>query len=187
MPKVWTRKRAGTEPSSSAPTAPAAAIVRSPVPDRPEIHQIELPLGSETAASSILGPPDAARVYLIESDPLTLIDSGVRTPESRAALEGALERLGYGFTDIARVVITHAHRDHFGLVEALRSAGAEIECCVHEADADLVEDHGRLIRERVEGLAGLLREFGMPESLGERIRMGCFRDSCGIFSCWIVR
>ena len=158
------------------PSPSAAAIVRNPVPDRPEIHQIELPLARETAASTILGPPDAARVYLIESDPLTLIDTGVRTPESRAALDGALERLGYGFADIARVVITHAHRDHFGLVESLRSAGAELECCVHEADADLVEDHARVVRGRVEGLAELLREFGVPESLDGRIRGGLARE-----------
>lgn len=176
MPKVWTRKRAGTESSSSVPSAPAAAIVRNPVPDRPEIHQIELPLAWETAASTILGSPDAAQVYLVESDPLTLIDTGVRTPDSRAALEGALERLGYGFADIERVVITHAHRDHFGLVQTLRSAGAEIECCVHEADADLVEDHSRLVRERVEGLADLLGEFGVPESFDGRMRMGLARE-----------
>jgi len=153
-------------PTSSS----AAAVVRNPVLDRPQIHQIELPLSwaGESAQAFV---PAWTEVYLIEGEPLTLIDTGVRSAESRAALEGALDRLGYRFAEIERVVLTHAHRDHFGLVETLRAAGAELECCVHEADAEVVENYPRVVRERVEGMTELFREYGVPESVLTRMHV----------------
>ena len=84
---------------------PEPSVLRSPLAERPEIHQIVLPdaLGR--------GP---VQVYLVESEPLTLIDTGVRSPASRAALEAALESLGHGLEDVRRVLLTHFHGDHLG-------------------------------------------------------------------------
>lgn len=176
MSKVWTRRRAGTDPAATATPSSPGAIVRNPVADRPQIHQISLPLSWASVAGTIVGGPDSTQVYLIEGEPLTLIDTGVRSDASRAALDGALERLGYGFADIERVVLTHAHRDHFGLVETLRAAGAELECCVHEADAEVVEGYSQIVRDRVEGLSRMLFEYGLPESLEARMRADRLRD-----------
>ncbi len=151
MPQVWTRSRAGT---ASPPQ------VRQPVPALPFIHSIELPLD---------WAPGSTQVYLIEGQPLTLIDTGVATATSRAALTAALESLGLGLADIERVVVTHAHRDHFGLVEGLREAGADLECCVHEADANRVEDYDRVLRARIAEMTPLLVSFGVPEELARRL------------------
>lgn len=144
-------------------------MVRRPVPERPQIHQIELPL-PETASWGA----HATQVYLIEGDPLTLVDSGIRSEASQSALAGALDQLGFGLAEIERVVVTHAHRDHYGLVETLRRLGADLECCVHEADARTVEQDGRVFRQRIEATSELLREFGVPPALcseleGERL------------------
>ncbi len=109
------------------------------------------------------GSLDRVQVYVIEGDPLTLIDTGVRTDASRSVLEGSLEELGYGLAEIGRVVVTHAHRDHMGLVQTLREAGAELECCVHEADADRVERYAEETRERFDATLDLFREYGVPE------------------------
>jgi glyoxylase-like metal-dependent hydrolase (beta-lactamase superfamily II) len=169
MSKVWTRKRAGTEfvPPSRRPSA--AALIRNPVPDRPQIHQIDLPLPwageSSVPGSASAATPRSIEVYLIEGQPLTLIDTGVRSIEGFAALEAALERLGYGIAEIERVVLTHAHRDHFGLVQTLRDAGADLECWVHEADVAVVERYSDVIRERADGTIRLFREHGVPESI----------------------
>lgn len=151
MPQVWTRSRAGT---ASPPQ------VRQPVPERPFIHSIELPLD---------WAPGSTQVYLIEGQPLTLVDTGVATPASRLALTTALESLGFGLADIERVVVTHAHRDHFGFVEGLRAAGAELECCVHERDADRVENYDRILRERIGGMTPLFVSFGVPEEIANRL------------------
>ena len=158
MRHVWTQNRAGT----------GVSLIRSPIPGRPQIHQIALPLGSGTEGSSgVL--PETVQVYLIESEPLTLIDTGTRTPESRAALEAALEELGYSLADIERIVVTHAHRDHMGLVQSIRDAGANLECLVHEADASAVESFPDHVRQRVRDMTTLFREYGVPEEILERM------------------
>jgi glyoxylase-like metal-dependent hydrolase (beta-lactamase superfamily II) len=181
MPKVWTRKRAGTDPLVPAVSRFVAAVVRNPVSDRPQIHQIELPLSwrkesRETALSTPTFVPDWTEVYLIEGDPLTLIDSGVRSEESRAALQDALDRLGYRFDEIERVIVTHAHRDHFGLVQTLRNEGAKLECWVHEADAGVVEGYSEAIRGRLDGMTAFFHEFGVPEWALEGMYADCRRE-----------
>jgi glyoxylase-like metal-dependent hydrolase (beta-lactamase superfamily II) len=113
--------------------------------------------------------PDHVQVYLIDSSPLTLVDSGTRLPASRTALESALEAKGYGLADIERVVVTHAHRDHMGLVQSIREAGADLECLVHEADAARVEGYLDVIRSRVVEMTDLFREHGVPEPMLERL------------------
>ncbi len=65
--------------------------------------------------------------YLIEDDPLTLIDSGPNSAKALDELEQALARLGHGIEDIELLVITHQHIDHFGLASILaRRSGAEV-------------------------------------------------------------
>ena len=146
MSQVWTRSRAGT--------AASGPLVRQPVSDRPQLHLIELPL--EWAQGQV-------QVYLIEGQPLTLIDTGVRTEASLAALSAALDSLGYALRDIERIIVTHAHRDHFGAIAAIRAAGASLEVCVHEADADRLENFEAFVRARRERLLPLVSSYGVPE------------------------
>lgn len=164
MQKVWTRNRAGTP----------ASLIRSPVSERPCIHQIVLPLSRATAtrggAVATRSEIRHVHVYFIDCEPLTLVDTGVRSPESRAQLEACLEELGYGLADIQRVVVTHAHRDHMGFVQSIRDAGADLECLVHEADAAVVEDFVADVRRRVTEMEALFREFGVPEELLQRMQ-----------------
>ena len=113
--------------------------------------------------------PDYVQIYLIESQPLTLIDTGTRTPESRAVLASALEEFGIELADIERVIVTHGHRDHMGLVQSMRDAGADLECLVHEGDAPVVEDFFDEVRRRVIDATPLFREHGVPEEILERL------------------
>jgi glyoxylase-like metal-dependent hydrolase (beta-lactamase superfamily II) len=65
--------------------------------------------------------------YLIEDDPLTLVDSGPNSAKALDELEQALARLGHAIEDIGLLVISHQHMDHFGLASILaRRAGAEV-------------------------------------------------------------
>ena len=146
--------------------APASSVlVRSPVRSLPRLHQIVLPTPWE------IGP---VQIYLIEGDPLTLIDTGVHRPNSRAALEAAFEALGCELRDVRRVVLTHYHTDHMGQVQMLRDAGADLELQVHEADADDVENFSFEREERIDASNALFREHGVPSELlarqAERIR-----------------
>jgi glyoxylase-like metal-dependent hydrolase (beta-lactamase superfamily II) len=65
--------------------------------------------------------------YLIEDEPLTLIDSGPNSAKALDELEQALNARGHGVEDIGLLVITHQHMDHFGLAAVLaRRSGAEV-------------------------------------------------------------
>ena len=66
-------------------------------------------------------------LYLIEDDPLTLVDAGPNSGSSLEELAHQLEALGRSLEDIERVVITHQHIDHIGLVQIVAArSGAEV-------------------------------------------------------------
>ena len=65
--------------------------------------------------------------YLIEDDPLTLLDSGPNSGTALDALEQALARHGHRVEDLELIVISHQHMDHLGLVSILaRRSGAQV-------------------------------------------------------------
>jgi glyoxylase-like metal-dependent hydrolase (beta-lactamase superfamily II) len=75
-----------------------------------KIYQITLPTPF---------PVGPVHTYLVEGEPLTLIDTGPYTPDAWEALVAGLGELGYTVLDLERIIITHAHSDHFGLVGKL--------------------------------------------------------------------
>src|SRR5205085_11080350 len=65
--------------------------------------------------------------YLIEDEPLTLLDSGPNSAKAMDELEQALAAHGRRVEEIGLLVITHQHMDHFGLASILaRRSGAEV-------------------------------------------------------------
>lgn len=83
--------------------------------------------------------------YLIEDEPLTLIDSGPNSAKALDELEQALQALGHRIEDIELLVISHQHIDHFGLASILaRRSGAEV------AALSGLDDYLRSFREQTE-------------------------------------
>jgi glyoxylase-like metal-dependent hydrolase (beta-lactamase superfamily II) len=65
--------------------------------------------------------------YLVEDDPLTLVDTGPNSATSLTTLEDDLAAHGRRVEDLERIVVTHQHIDHMGLVDILaRRSGAEV-------------------------------------------------------------
>jgi glyoxylase-like metal-dependent hydrolase (beta-lactamase superfamily II) len=93
----------------------------------PGVFRLVLPL-------DIHGVPSLSAYLLTASSGDTLVDCGIaaREPKGGAAdgtslLAEALASCGSSFDQLARVVITHAHIDHFGLAgEVIRRSGAEL-------------------------------------------------------------
>src|SRR5215510_5949594 len=122
-----------------------------------KVHRISVP------TPFYVGP---VNVYLIEEDPLTLIDAGPRDDRSIEALKSGLSALGYRFSDIKRIIISHAHADHYGLARVVvEESGATPY--IHEWDAPAVaaETDYRAYRE-------LLIAAGVPGKIIDRMEAG---------------
>src|SRR3989442_8530160 len=65
--------------------------------------------------------------YLIEDEPLTLLDTGPNSGKALDELERALEAHGRRVEDLELIVLSHQHMDHLGLAGILaRRSGAEV-------------------------------------------------------------
>jgi glyoxylase-like metal-dependent hydrolase (beta-lactamase superfamily II) len=65
--------------------------------------------------------------YLIEDQPLTLVDTGPNSGKALDELTARLAERGYSTSDLELIVVTHQHIDHLGLVEILvEHSGAEV-------------------------------------------------------------
>lgn len=103
-----------------------------------------------------VGPVNA---YLVEAEPLTLVDTGINTPDAQNALVLALTAAGYFVESLERILITHAHPDHYGLVPFLQEAsGATVY--FPEREIARVRDRQMLFE-----VGRLLIEAGMPLEL----------------------
>lgn len=63
-----------------------------------------------------VGPVNA---YLVDDEPLTLIDTGAWDVPTAAALQAGLRAAGHALTDLERIVISHQHLDHWGMATPL--------------------------------------------------------------------
>jgi glyoxylase-like metal-dependent hydrolase (beta-lactamase superfamily II) len=72
-------------------------------------------------------PVGPVNCYLSEGNELTLIDTGAKTDVAIAALAEQLRARGFAMRDIRRVIVTHAHSDHFGLAaHIVAESGARV-------------------------------------------------------------
>ncbi len=107
--------------------------------------------------------------YLIEGEPLTLVDTGPNSGKALDALERALAAHGRRVEDLELILVTHQHIDHLGLVGILaRRSGAEV------AALDLLAPYLGAYREQAEAddafSFGLMRTHGIPEDVAEALR-----------------
>lgn len=103
-------------------------------------------------------PVGPINIYLVIDDPLTLLDTGPKTPEALAALRAQLRALGFKLADIRRVILTHTHEDHCGLAGTIQQeSGARVH--VHEWEFHNISEHRQTRVNR-----DLLRRTGVPEA-----------------------
>ena len=67
---------------------------------------------------------ESVNVYLVEDgDSVTLVDCGMWHPgepdDGLTKLRHALNTRGYVLDDISRIIVTHAHIDHYGMAGRL--------------------------------------------------------------------
>jgi glyoxylase-like metal-dependent hydrolase (beta-lactamase superfamily II) len=157
----------------------------------PGIHRLALPLG-------IHGVPTVSAYLLHDDAGDTLVDCGIAAtgpggrcaggaPDACGALAAALHASGSGLDRIVRLVVTHAHIDHFGIAgEVVRRSGGEL--WLHEAglldlakydDPDeavdrrtlMLADHGLYGPELTESAEGLRDWLPVMPSVGRPDRL----------------
>ena len=103
-------------------------------------------------------------VYLLElDDGVALIDSGWDTADAWSALQAGLAEAGGSLSDVASVLITHIHPDHYGLAGRIRQeSGATI--ALHPADAAILQARYADTSGLLEKMLELLQYSGVPES-----------------------
>jgi glyoxylase-like metal-dependent hydrolase (beta-lactamase superfamily II) len=107
--------------------------------------------------------------YLVEDDPLTLVDTGPNSGKALDALERALGDHGRRIEDLERIVITHQHLDHLGLVGILADrSGAEV--CALDLLAPVMEAFGAHAERDDELAEALMLRHGIPRDVVTALR-----------------
>lgn len=136
-----------------------------------ELEMLELAAQAGIHRLAIPTPFMVGRVnaYLIEDDPLTLIDSGPNSAKALDELEQALAQHGYAIEDIELLVITHQHIDHFGLASILaRRSGAQVAAL--EGLAPFLADYGQHAELDDVFAQRLMRRHGIPSEIVTALR-----------------
>jgi glyoxylase-like metal-dependent hydrolase (beta-lactamase superfamily II) len=125
------------------------------------IYQVQLPL------------PFALRIvncYLLrDGDGWTIVDSGLNYPLGQAAWLAVFDALGIRDESITRIVLTHAHPDHYGMAGWLaeRSGAPVLLSPIEQAFAAHVWGGGEPV---IQAVAALFHQHGMPDDLIAAVR-----------------
>jgi len=109
-------------------------------------------------------PVGDINAWLIDDEPLTLVDTGPSTAEALVAVERGLAAHGRRIEDLERILLTHEHADHVGLTAILAErSGAEVVTLDLLAPriADPVPAFGRETR----FTASVLERHGVPREV----------------------
>jgi glyoxylase-like metal-dependent hydrolase (beta-lactamase superfamily II) len=132
-----------------------------PRPVLDHLYQLTLP------TPFAVGP---VNVYLATDDPVTLIDTGPRDDPTRVALDMELNALNLTQCDIQRIVITHAHSDHYGLAaEIVRHGTVRAEVWTHPYNHAWVQDYEHERANRLAFYKRVMDEAGVPPDDQERM------------------
>jgi len=107
--------------------------------------------------------------YLIDDDPLTLVDTGPNSGKALDELEQALATHGRRVEDLELIVVTHQHIDHIGLLDVLvRRSGAEVAAL--DLLAPYLGDYRRAAELDDEFAVALMLRHGIPAEMVQALR-----------------
>ena len=107
--------------------------------------------------------------YLIDDDPLTLVDAGPNSGTSLTVLESALAEHGRRIEDLERIVLTHQHIDHIGLARILADrSGAEVVAL--DVLAPWLATYGEQIEDDDAFAEELMLRNGIPREIAIALR-----------------
>ncbi len=96
----------------------------------PGIYRLEVPIPNN--------PLGHTNVYLLAGDSYLLIDAGWDNEKAFQSLKRQLAEIGIGIEDISRIIVTHTHRDHYGLASRLKQL-SRAEIMAHHLEKTLIQ------------------------------------------------
>ncbi len=128
-----------------------------PVEIVPGAYQIRLPLPIRNL--------DHVYVYLFcsGSDNL-LIDSGWNSDECFEALSRSLQIIGLPVAELKKVLVSHLHPDHFGLVGRIKKESLKCRIMMHKEEASNIKKNRKEYSALMIRLHEWLRTNGTPQS-----------------------
>ena len=102
--------------------------------------------------------------YLIEDEPLTLVDAGPNSGRSLDELYRQIAALGHQLEDLELIVISHQHLDHIGLVDIVaQRSGAEVAAI--DRLKPFVEHYSEEAAADDDFATAMMRRHGIPEDV----------------------
>jgi len=103
---------------------------------------------------------ESINYYLIEKKgSLTLIDAGIDNDECWEQLIGTIKEIGFTMADLDRIILTHSHEDHIGLVNRITSV-KEVPVYTHIKSIQHLKKNKNFINRRIGFFEKLYREMG---------------------------
>jgi glyoxylase-like metal-dependent hydrolase (beta-lactamase superfamily II) len=103
-------------------------------------------------------------VYVIDDDPLTLVDAGPNSATSFNELTNGLAALGHSLEDLDLLILTHQHIDHLGLVSLVAErSGAEVAAL--DAAVPFVENYSEEAQKDDAFAREVMLQNGIPEDV----------------------
>lgn len=129
-------------------------------PILPDLYQLVLPTPF---------PVGPVNVYVArDADGVTLIDCGPLTADALVGLEAGLGAVGLAMRDIRRIIVTHAHADHYGLAAMLvRQSGAQV--LTHPFNRVWLAAYEQEREQRLAFYADVMRQAGVPAEIADKM------------------
>lgn len=107
--------------------------------------------------------------YLLEGDPLTLIDAGPRSERSLEVLDAGIREAGFEPEDLDLVVATHQHIDHIGLISTVADrAGAEVAAL--DVSVERLAEFAFGSEQEDQLAVDLMVRYGVPEEIANVLK-----------------
>jgi len=111
-----------------------------------------------------LFPVGATNSYVINAGEPSLIDVGLKSRKSYETVLKELRSLKLAPKDIHKVIVTHAHVDHFGLIHRLQE-DSSCDVYVHAEDFEFVSNYASAYLKRMDYFGDILQRSGTPRKI----------------------
>jgi len=122
----------------------------------PGIYQLQIPIPNN--------PLEYTKAYLVQgNDEYLLIDTGWNDEAAFRSLQKQLAEIGINWKDISQILVTHAHRDHYGLAGRLKQL-SRARISLHYREIDLLVPRYQNIEEFLRQTEQWFHSHGVPSS-----------------------